>query len=93
MSVIKHGAVGGLGLNPTTNEETLQQNESEDTLKLEDRGGHRSAHGLKTEEHISISHNEKQLLCFNNCIWWLAPTSSLLSADLIMSYQSINDLH
>lgn len=33
MSIIKHGAMGELELNPTANEETLQQNESEDIHK------------------------------------------------------------
>lgn len=59
MSVIKHGAVGGLGFNPTTSEETLQQSESEGVHEAADRGGNRRARDLKTWEHISISHNEK----------------------------------
>lgn len=47
ISVIKHEAVGGPGFNPTANEETLLQQESEETHETGNQGGHRGAKDLE----------------------------------------------
>ena len=47
ISVIKHEAVGGPGFNPAANEETLPQQESEETHETGSQGGHRGAKDLE----------------------------------------------
>lgn len=47
ISVIKHEVVGEPGFTPTANEETLLQQESEETHETGNQGGHRGAKGLE----------------------------------------------